>query len=156
MNDRVRCLAPILAILMCGSLSGCGVFGDEGTVIVRGTLNENNQPFRLDNIPLPRGATALPPGSENGVVRIDFIPVDGIEQYPATLNLADGSFEVRGLNGKGIKPGGYRVAITASFTPEGKLKTDYFDGRFSRDRTPIYREVKAGAKIEIDVGRAQG
>jgi hypothetical protein len=138
-------------------LAGCGSSSDGPTTLVKGKLLENGKPFTLDQsrIPLPKGATAPPPGGPS-LLRISFIPVNGTEQFMATVDAATGEFQVPGTEGKGIKPGQYKVAITAATTLSPDGKGDYFGGKLSADKTPIVREVKPGEEIVIDVAKPQG
>jgi hypothetical protein len=132
-------------------LVGCGD-STNGTTVVEGRITSNGQPFVIDQskLVLPRGATAPPPGSG---LQIIFIPENDAELIHAVYYPESSRFEVRGPNGKGIKPGRYRVALTASyqFGVPGKEAADDFGGRFFADRTPIVREVKCGEELNIDV-----
>ena len=134
-------------------LSGCGGSDSGDTVAIKGKLLDNGNPLVVDQskFPLPAGATAPPPGS--GLLRIVFIPIDAKEQFLAKYNQQNGTFEVLGPSGKGIKPGMYKIAITASYTPGSKDNNDYFQGKFSPENTKIVREVKPGEEIVIDVAK---
>jgi hypothetical protein len=70
-------------------------------------------------------------------------------------NAQGGTFEVPGLDGKGIKPGRYRIAIVGrvGISPE---TPDYFKGMFTRDKTQILRDVKPGEEVVIDIAKPQG
>lgn len=139
---------------------GCGSSSDSGeNIIVKGKLTDNGKPFALDpsKLSLPKGASAAPPGAESSVVRIVFLPANGKDQYPATFNAETGTFEVLGPNKQGIKPGSYKVAITANISPVAKGdQGDYFGGKFSPSHTPIVREVKPGQEIDIDLSKPKG
>jgi hypothetical protein len=67
------------------------------------------------------------------------------------VDQSNGTFTVPGPEGKGIKPGQYKIAITA--TVGGP---DYFGDKFSEEKTPIVREVKAGEDIVIDLAKPNG
>jgi len=158
MTSLIRLIARTLIVLPFLPLIGCGNSEEVTTIIVKGRLTENGRPFILDQakIPIPKGATAAPPGGESGIVRIAFIPTERTEQFPAKYVAESGTFEVSGTHGKGIKPGRYKIVITAGHTPGGKVSGDYFGGKFSREQTQIIREVKAGEEIAIDVAKPQG
>ncbi|MBN9118435.1 MAG: hypothetical protein J0I06_04605 [Planctomycetes bacterium] len=131
--------------LLVASLAGCTPAAD-GRAVVRGKLLDNGKPFALDTtkLKLPPGATGLPPGSRP--LSLTFL-AEGGEQFPANVTDA-GTFEVVGPDGKGIKPGRYKVAITA-----GAGGPDYFGGKFAPDKTQIVREVKPGEEVVIDVAK---
>jgi len=129
--------------------------------IAKGKLLDNGKPFALDEskIQLPKGATAPPPGSEG--FRIVFIlneSKETKEQFPAKFHPESSTFEVPGPKGKGIKPGRYKIAITANYVPTSRDADggDYFGGVFTREKTQISREVKEGEEIIIDVSKPKG
>jgi hypothetical protein len=149
-------------------LTGCGNSDEGELVIVRGKLTENGKPFVLDQakIPIPKGATAPPPGSEG--LRIVFIAmggkktsknIDTDERFPATYHADTGTFEVPGPKGKGIRPGRYKITIIADYSISGgkdKESSDYFGGKFSQEKTQIIREVNGGEEIAIELAKPQG
>ncbi|HEY1186286.1 MAG TPA: hypothetical protein VGE74_01455 [Gemmata sp.] len=145
--SRFRTAAPVLLVL---AFAGCGEKPD-GRTPVRGKLVDGAKPFALDasKLKLPAGATALPPGSQP--LTVVFIPAEGGSNASAVVNADAGTFEVNGPDGKGIKPGKYKVAITA--TVGGG---DYFGGKFAPEKTQIVREVKPGEEIVIDVSKPNG
>jgi hypothetical protein len=181
MFTRFRLTANILVLSSLMLLAGCGGSSDDGDlVIVKGKLLENGKPFVLDEskLPLPKGVTAPPPGSEP--VRIVFIHLQSKEQFPAKFYPESSSFEVKGTNGKGIKPGRYRISVMATYSlsppnrgntqsdnkasNDGKTgndtKTqnenksgDYFGEKFTKEKSPINRDVKAGEEIIVDVAK---
>lgn len=116
MNMRIflGCILCLLGAL----LTGCGSSSDGETAVVRGKLLDKGQPFKLDQskIPLPKGATAVPPGTESSVLRITFVQMGETEQYPAVYNPETSTFEVRGPAKHGIKPGRYKIIITAKYS----------------------------------------
>lgn len=160
------CVRLLAAAIVALALSGCGGEDEGELAIATGKLLENGKPFVFDKskLQLPQGATGPPPGSEG--LRILFTPVEGEvmkkiegkEGYLAVFNTETSTFEVKGSKGKGIRTGKYKVAITASFSISGKDKDegDYFGGKFTREKTPIIREVKPGEEIIIDVAKPQG
>jgi hypothetical protein len=149
-------------------LAGCGGSDEGELLIVKGKLTENGKPFVLDQakIPIPKGATAPPPGSEG--LRIVFIAMDGKkisknidtdERFPATYHAGTSTFEVLGPKGKGIRPGRYKITITADYSIGGgkdKESSDYFGGKFSQEKTQIIREVNSGEEIAIELAKPQG
>lgn len=144
-------LAPIIFL-------GCGSPEDTDLVLVKGILTENGKPFKLDEskIQLPKGASAPPPGSEG--LRIVFIHIESNEQFPAKFSPETSTFEVAGSKGKGIKAGHYKISITANYAPNSRdgQSGDYFGGLFTREKTQIIRDVKAGEEISIDVAKPTG
>jgi len=135
--------------------SGSKTEPDPGNLIVKGKLVEGSKPFTLDpsKVPMPKGATAPPPGMGNPL-QILFFAGEGTQQYSADVNAEMGTFEVKG-DGKGIPPGRYKIAITAKhgFGPD---TPDYFRGRYSQENTKIIREIKPGDEIVIDVTKPEG
>ncbi len=145
-NVLCRALGVVALVFLA---AGCGEKPD-GRVVIRGKLVEGAKPFVLDTskLKLPGGATGVPPGSRP--LTLTFIAVEGSDQQFAVVNLETGTFEVLG-DGKGIKPGKYKIALTAAVGGP-----DYFGGKFAADKTQIVREVKAGEEIVIDVTKPQG
>lgn len=144
----VLCRA-VCAVALVFLTAGCGDKAD-GRTVIRGKLVEGDKPFVLDvsKLKLPGGATGLPPGSRP--LTVAFVPAEGGDQQFAVVNLEAGTFEVVG-DGKGIKPGRYKIAVTATVGGQ-----DYFGGKFAADKTQIVREVKAGEEVVIDVTKPQG
>ena len=148
MRHMFRCATVSwLSILL---IAGCADKSD-GRSVVKGKLLDGKKPFVFDQskIKLPPGATALPPGSRPLVVL--FIPVDGSGPTSAVVNLETGTFEVPGTDGKGIKPGRYKIAVTA-----GVGGGDYFDNIFTAEKTQIIRDIQPGEEVVIDVSKPQG
>ncbi len=153
-------LASTLAFL--GGLlatAGCGGKDDKeaaGKTVVTGKLVDNGKPFGLDasRVPLPKGAHSLPPGLTS-LLKVTFIATESKEIYEADVNPEAGTFEVKGTDGKGIKPGRYRIAVTGrvGISPD---TPDFFKGKFAPEKTQILRDVKPGDEIVIDVSKVQG
>jgi hypothetical protein len=140
------------------ALAGCSEFStaDSGKVVVRGKLLEGGKPFTVDlnKVLLPKG-TAIPPGvMASDVVRVVFISSESREKFEATTDPDTGRFEVTGVDGRGLVPGRYRIAVTArvGFGPNAP---DTFGGRFSPERSSIIRDVRAGEEILIELARAR-
>ena len=90
------------------------------------------------------------------------------EPFLATLDPAGESFWVPGREGYGVPPGKYRVAVTQRMTreafeatkpkaPAGKppitRETDFLDGKFSVEKSPIVREIKGSTDLVIDLDK---
>jgi hypothetical protein len=144
-------MAPLCLALLVGV--GCSSKPvDDGKVAVKGKLVDNGKPLTLDpsKIPLPKGATGIPPGTGGtAIFQVLFTAADGNESTPAQTHPETATFEAR------LKPGKYKIAITAKFgfSPDAP---DYFKGIFAADKTPIIRDIKAGDEIVIDVSKPQG
>jgi hypothetical protein len=159
MLTQFRWTLVLLAFLGLVSIAGCGSTEERDLFIAKGKLLDNGKPFVLDEskIQLPKGATAPPPGGGEGL-RILFILAETKEQFQAKFNPESSTFEVTGSKGKGIKPGRYKIAVTANYAPTSRDADsgDYFGGIFTREKTQISREVKEGEEIIIDVSKPKG
>jgi hypothetical protein len=152
-QDARYFLVRMLTVAVVVYLSGCGSGATpDGRTVVKGRIVENGSPFVPDpaKLKLPKG-TSLPPGTN--LLQVTFIPKTGGENVPAIVNPNDGSFTVSGADGKGIKPGVYKIAVTANAGPG---TADLLGGRFGPDNTPIEREVRPGDEVVIDVAKAKG
>ncbi len=146
-------LVRMLTVTVIAYLSGCGSGATpDGRTVVKGRVVENGNPFVPDpaKLKLPKG-TSLPPGTN--LLQVTFIPTTGGDTVPAIVNPSDGSFTVSGADGKGIKPGVYKIAVTANTGPG---TPDLLGGKFGLENTPIAREVKPGEEVVIDVAKAKG
>ncbi|HEY3788472.1 MAG TPA: hypothetical protein VGL71_06435 [Urbifossiella sp.] len=146
-SASIRCVlfAAASGLLLCG----CG--DSVPRTVVKGQLYDNGKPFKLDvsKVQLPKGATAAPPTmGGGGLLRVIFIPVEGGDSSQAVVDTETGAFTVAGPDGKGIKLGQYKIAVTAK-----SGGADYFNGRFSPETTPFKREVKPGEEILLDLAR---
>ena len=142
--------AAVALVLGFVPLAGCGG-GTDNRAVVNGKLVDGAKPFTLDpaKLKLPPGATGLPPGARP--VAVVLIAVEGGERFPANVDTDGTTFSVPGPDGKGIKPGRYKIAITA-----GVGGGDYFGGKYSPEQTPIVRDVNPGEQLVIDVSKPQG
>lgn len=148
MRTRFLCVA---LLVLPFALVGCGP--SDVKVVVRGRLLENGQPFTADpsKVKLPKGA-ALPPGVQP--LQIMFIPVERGETYIATVtDPASGKFEVTGSDGRGVKPGKYKVSVQINTGPG---TPDALGGKYSPEKTTINREVKEGEELVIDLAKPAG
>jgi hypothetical protein len=162
MNLFNRILLLVVPPLLSAGLAGCSGGGKDGgggkPFIVKGKLVDNGRPFALDEskVPLPKGGHGVPPGiTGSSTLQVTFIAAETKEQFSANANADAGTFEVKGPDGKGIKPGRYRIAVTAQlgFGPD---TPDYFKGMFTQEKTQILRDIKEGEEVVIDVAKPQG
>lgn len=136
-------LSCTFALLVIG-LVGCAEksTGAKPTVM-KGRLTKGGQPLQVPNVA--------------GRVQLTFYPYrdnrkELVDPNEATVNFADGTFEIRGLDGKGIPPGKYRVVVRQwmNFPSDDALK-----GAYALDRTPLVIDVVAGEDILIDLPAAK-
>jgi hypothetical protein len=153
--------AGLIPALVSAALVGCSGSGAEPTApgqgIVKGKLVDRGKPFTLDpaKVPLPKGVTGIPPGSNTSVLEIIFISTtDGVE-HPAVTNAEAGTFEVKGPGDKGIPPGRYKIVVTARYGSSDDTP-DYFKGRYTPEKTQIIRDVKPGEEVVIDISKPEG
>jgi len=123
-------------LVLCLAASGCGGGGSK----VTGKVVNNGQPFSL---------------SDKGLIQLLFIPEghDQGQQFPASTNKPDGSFEVAGPEGKGLPPGKYRISVQV-FDPYPT--TDKLDGKFLKEKSPIVKDISGSQSITIDVAKPEG
>jgi hypothetical protein len=147
--SRTGAVCGLVALLAL--VAGCSSGGSDGYVGVRGKLVDGGKPFVLDTakIKLPPGALGVPPGTRP--IAVVFVSESG-EQFPGDVS-NDGTFLVPGPERKGLKPGKYKIAVTASFGGGG---ADYFGDKFSIEKTQISRDLKTDEEIVIDVSKPQG
>jgi hypothetical protein len=112
--------------------AGCG-----GSSLTRakGRVVKGGEPFR--------------PG-EGESLRIILVPLEapsggGYDSYAAEFHKEDGTFEVKGKDGKGLPPGKYRVTLQLL-----KKKEDLFQGSLSGPNSPFTCEV-GGSSSEVVV-----
>lgn len=126
------------AALVLTALSGCG-----SQKVVTGKITNKGQPL---------------PVSEKGVIQVTFATAAPSgksahrEVYPAVVQ-PDGTFKVAGPEEKGIEPGKYQISVQLL---DPYPAVDRLRGYFAPGKTPIVREVKGGAPLEIDLARPQG
>src|SRR6478735_7126418 len=103
---------PVFAAGLAAVLAaGCGGAADD-RIPVGGKLVDGGKEFAFDmtKAKLPPGASGFPPGANP--VQITFIPAEGGDSSSAVVNTSGWTFTVPGKDGKGIKPGKYKVAVT--------------------------------------------
>jgi hypothetical protein len=130
-------------VVTCLLLAGCG--SQERKVIVKGRVSKGGQPLTVKDTVLGRVVVKFVPLNEPD-------PAKAIGPQTALVNQQDGTFEVKGNDGKGIPPGKYRIAVY-QYEP---MPTDKLQGKFGEKNSRIEREVTGGEEIDIDVGKPAG
>jgi hypothetical protein len=150
-----RALSIVTAAII--ALAGCSKSDDGPRVIAKGKIVDGAKPYAYE-APKGKGGGPIPPPAAGGGgvgLQIQFIPVEGGDTNYATFNAEGSTFEVKGSDGKGIKPGKYKVFLTMAGTPPGGA--EIFGGKFSREKSQIEREVTVdGPEIVIDVSKPKG
>lgn len=137
------------AALVLGTalLTGCGA---DGRITVKGKLMDKDKPFVIDAAnPKQTGGKGTPPGTRPLVIA--FYPAEGGDMIGANVDASAGTFTVNGPDGKGIKPGRYKITVTGS-----PGSPDPFNGKFTPEKTQIVRDVKPNEEIVIDVSKPTG
>lgn len=102
---------------------------------------------------LKKGEPYVP--GEGEIVHLNFFPDEEKPEnpgFPATVNRADGTFQVLGTEGKGMPPGKYRAAIQIV-----KNRKDILRGAYGRTNSPFAVEVSsARSAIQIDLDTSPG
>jgi hypothetical protein len=105
------------------------------------------------------GAPLVVSGREIGLGRVEIafhrLQADGTVDPDFESAAADeqGNFTMRGREGKGIKPGKYRIVVR-QWDPD---PTDKLAGKFSLANSKIERDVgESETTIEIDVSKPEG
>jgi hypothetical protein len=147
----------ILASALLGVVAaGCSNKADEPKTIVKGKLVDGGKPYSFG--PKSKGAAAPPPPGAEGAasgLRIQFTPAEGGDTFNAFVDAETGAFEMKGHDGKGIKPGKYKIILgTPMYVPGTPTTNEPFGGKFSREKSQIEREVTLdGPEIVIDVSK---
>jgi hypothetical protein len=143
-NSLARAAGCLAAVLLILPATGCDGGKSKGPkVIVRGKLLNKGAPIVLDN-------SKLPPGDSG--VQVVFHPMDGgseVSDETATFDTVRSTFELRGLDGKGIPVGKYKVSVhIGAFGVE-----DQFKGKFSPQKSTIVRDVtgKNGDTVDLTI-----
>jgi hypothetical protein len=135
----IRRAAPwfVLAALV----AGCG----SSNVIPRGRLTKNSEAFCCENgvavhmtfVTLSPAAAPAPAEAAKG----------DAGAFPAEY-YRDGTFRVVGVDGRGLPPGKYRVAVQAM-----KDRKDLLDGAYGAQNSPLTCEVKnASEELHLELG----
>lgn len=127
-----------LVALVAFAFAGCQQNTGPVTVPLQGSLLMNGQPLEVKGREIGLGQVAL-----------DFIPVDDTGPAPQTFGVQagiDGKFSFPG----GIKPGKYKVAV---YQWDPYPMVDKLQGAYSKERTPIVREVDGKSPIDIDLAK---
>lgn len=146
----------IVGAAIFAALSGCSP--DDGPrVVAKGKLVDGAKPFQYEAPKGKAGAPLPPPSAGSGGVglQIQFVPAEGGDTFYAAFNAESSAFEVRGNDGKGIKPGKYKIFLTMAGGAPGS--PEIFGGKFNRERSKIERDVTVdGSEIVIDVTKPGG
>jgi hypothetical protein len=149
-------------VLNAAFLAGCG----RGDIIwVTGVLQKGGQIYQ-------------PP--EGRKLALYFCPIkDDMSRDPsgememADYNSKDGSFTVPGVDGQGIRPGKYRIAVVETLRREerDKLKkpgkrnpkqqridndTNFLDSTFGERSSPFVRDLRASTNLTLDMSSPTG
>jgi hypothetical protein len=137
MEASMRITLSLLLVVAVGlPAAGCG---DPVKYQTRGRVLKNGEPFH-------------PPGDDT--LRVTLMPIseDGSrarDWYVASYYLEDGTFRVRGNDGKGMPPGKYRVLVE-----QIRNRNDVLKGAFFAEKSPFVREIRNGSdEITIDLGK---
>jgi len=140
---------------------GCSNSSDSPKAIVKGKIVDGAKPYTAA---APTGkagqATAPPAGADapNASLEVQFSPAEGGDLFIAQVNAETGAFKITGHDGKGIKPGKYKVFLDRPNAMPGMTGTpDLFGGKFGREKSKIERDVTIdGPEIVIDVSKPAG
>jgi hypothetical protein len=129
-----RVLLPGVLVGLC--VLGCG---SHGPFNAKGRVLKGGKPFEL---------------GENEGLRIFFVPLDppagGYDSFAAEFH-KDGTFVVKGKDGRGLPPGKYRVTLQHM-----KNKEDLFRGRFMGEHSPFTCEVGRGSgEVVVDLDKSE-
>ena len=122
----------VMTIFGCG---GSGSYQTRGRVLKGGAPLTVAEPdfVRVVLVPLPEDGTKV------------------LDWYVAEFNGSDGTFIVKGKDGKGMPPGKYRVALEHM-----QGRRDAFKGAFDAERSPfIVRVQSASDEIMVDLDKAK-
>jgi hypothetical protein len=116
---------------------------------ISGQLLDKGQPLKIPT-------EGLPPGDRGIYVTFVALDASGTAGAPeaANVNPEDGTFTVRGKEGRGLQPGKYRITVA-----RGAMgKANPADAAFGANNSPLQVEIPASAtsaKIKVDVGTKQ-
>jgi hypothetical protein len=129
-----RIAVVLVAACLCLSSLGCG----SSTIQARGRILKKGEPFEPG------------PGEALRIILAPLDPPAG-ETYDsfAAEYQGDGTFVVKGKDGKGLPPGKYRVTLQLL-----KKKKDLFKGKLSGPKSPFTCEITDGSdEIIVDLDR---
>jgi len=149
--------APSFAAVILALLAGCSKTEDGPRAVAKGKLVDGNKPYTYEAPKGKGGGAVAPPsvGNAGTGLQIQFVPSEGGDTSYASFNAEAGTFEVKGSDGKGIKPGKYKIYMTMLGSPPGA--PEIFGGKFTREKSQIERDVTVdGPEIVIDVSKPKG
>lgn len=141
------------------AFAGCSNSSDAPTAIVKGKIVDGNKPYTAKAIKGQSDPSGAPPGpdSVNASLEVQFTPADGGDIFVALVNADTGAFEIKGHDGKGIKPGKYKVSLDRPNAMPGMSGPVLLGGKFNRDKSKIERDIAVdGPEIVIDVSKPAG
>ena len=131
------CLPLCLSALLL--LSGC-TSSEPPRYKVTGQVTLNGKPLTVQPV--------------LGQVKVQFLPFAEpsklVDPNDATYDEKTGKFTVGGLDGKGISPGKYRVAV---YQYDPYPQVDKLGGRFSKEKTPIEVEIAGPKDVSIELSQ---
>jgi hypothetical protein len=143
------CFPCRFAALLCSvaaiTSAGCGK--STGLVKPKGKIIRNGAPLIVNT-------EGLPPGDRG--LHVVFSRQDGDkgkEEYPTKVDVATGTFEAVGQNGKGIPRGKYSITIQLGAMI---AKEEPGPNQPGREHWTVEREVTGNDEIIIDVDRPDG
>ncbi len=137
MNEKIACW---IGLWLCLAI-GCGQSGPPRQVI-KGKVTKAGEVMKVKE--------------QVGRLRLWLVPQDvkGADLIEATVIAADGTFEVKGPDGRGIIAGKYRICLEwKDDFPFGK---DKLEGKFSEANSKIIRDLPGSGDIILDVGKPEG
>src|SRR5262245_16217484 len=128
---RITFLAAALFALGCGSAA-------EKPTAVSGTLLKGGKAFTFTT-------QGLPPGDPGFRLMFHGPEGAGSEVNSAVFNAGDGSFQVPGPKGAGLKPGKYRVSVE-----KGAMGTpDEFKNAFKGEKSPLSVDIPTAPSTTV-------
>jgi hypothetical protein len=153
MTGLRSCCYVLLGALVGLALTGCGG-GGETLVTVTGKVHEGGQPVAIKDFYEGRNC-----------LQVEFFRLDDSgnlapESFPYSQDVGeDGTFEIRGPEGKGIPAGKYRVAVYRLSATEGMDEDtgeDLFEGKYGKENSKFEFDVAANQTVDIDLAAAGG
>ena len=142
---RAAALTAALLVPLAGGCAGKKDEVAEGRTKPKGRILDNGLPLK------PKMQSNMPPGDPG--MKVVFVRLGGSDagqEIQAVIHEpSEATFELIGVDGKGITPGKYRVAVTLG--PEGGQ--DQLKGKYTRENSKIEVEVKEGEDLVIDIAK---